>query len=378
MIRFGLAFFVVLLAFPLAQPGSTSASPLDQQAVYFVAGSATGTRIHLFEWQNLRRKTFAGQKVVFWDKDLLLTRDRMLLAMKNADVFYYGGHSGVPKAKPDTHVLLAKPAGPDDNGLVTAAEIRQALSGVEGPRLVLVSGCKTTDPADGIRPENRMNHAFGISAGTRGRAYLGWSSLIVGIKADDRFGQLLNAWVEKGDNGIYPTLEEARQNVGIQNLVIIGDKNLRYKEAYLLTPDSLEQSEDIKIRLYWDATGAKSAKATVELSGKMAEKFGQLGLPMKLKLEAVQQTDGYAITDPAFKKFVQQIGDIVVKEASSDSGRMKIDVRKASIFVKPEGERLRIIINVHTVTTISIPNEPDLTTESKEPTELLGIPVNGQ
>jgi len=374
MIRLARVSSVALLALAMARPGPAPAGPLDQQTVYFAAGSAAGTRIHLFEWQNLRRKTFAGQKVVFFDKELLLNRDRMLLAMKNADVFYYGGHSGVPKAKPDTHVLLAKPTGPGDDGLVTSAQIREALSGVEGPRLVLVSGCETTDPADGIKPENRMNNAFGISAGTRGRTYLGWSSLIVGIKADDRFGQLLDAWVEKGDDGIYPTLEEARQKVGIQNVVIIGDKNLRYKETYAVTSEGLEESSDVKVRLYWDPTGAKTAKATIEFSGAVAEKLGQFGVPMRVELEAVQQADGYAVTDPAFKKFVQQIGNALTKEASSESGRMTIDVRSASILVKPEGQRLRITVNTQTVTTISIPDQPAMTTQSKEPTELLAIP----
>ena len=45
------------------------------------------------------------------------------------------------------------------------------------------------------------------------------------VLADEQIGRLLDAWTAPGN----PTLDEARQSVGIENLDILGDKGLRYR-----------------------------------------------------------------------------------------------------------------------------------------------------
>ena len=196
-----------------------------QKRVILVAGFGASTQIDDERFVEKRRKTFAGQHVSFFNNELYLNRDRVLKAIQQADIFFYSGHSGTPSSMPGFQVLLAKPTGGSDKGFVTAAQIRDALRGKIGPRLVIVNGCSTTDENDGVAEENRLSNGFGIKAGTEGRAYLGWSKSIPGFLADDQIGRLLDAWTAAGN----PTIEEARQSVGIENLDILGDKGLRYR-----------------------------------------------------------------------------------------------------------------------------------------------------
>ncbi len=200
-----------------------------QQRVIFVAGYGASTRIDDEKFQELRRKNFEGQWISFFSNQLYLNRERFLKAAQQADILFYSGHSGTPSSSPGMQALVVKAATEEKAEVLPAAAIARALEGETGPRLVVVDGCCTTDPEDGVEGPNRLSTAFGITATTTGRAYLGWSKAVPGFLADDQIGRLFAIWTAPGAGGRYPTLEEARAGVGIENLVIVGDGGLRYR-----------------------------------------------------------------------------------------------------------------------------------------------------
>jgi len=211
----------------LLLPPPAGAALGRQQKVYLIAGYGASNRIDNVDWYRKRLQNFSGQKVFPLSGHQCLNREQFLKAAAKADILFFSGHSGVPSARPDIQALKLKPTATNADGLISAADLRAGLRG-GGPRLVIVNGCKTTDPADGIAEAKRIHSGFGISQGTRGRAYLGWPKLVVGFVADDQMGRFLTAWTKPNADGTYPSLADAKRTLGIQNLTIIGDSSLRY------------------------------------------------------------------------------------------------------------------------------------------------------
>jgi hypothetical protein len=220
---------VALVAAAVLASSQNAWAQEGQQRVILVAGYGASTRIDNEEFRELRKKNFAGQWISFFTNELYLNRERFLKAVQQADILFYSGHSGEPSSMPGMQVLVVKPSSGKKGEVLPATAIAQALSGGTGPRLVVVNGCCTTDPEDGVPSQNRIATAFGIAEGVVGRTYLGWSKVVPGFLADDQIGRLFAIWTVPGADGKYPTIEQARATVGIENLDIIGDSGLRYR-----------------------------------------------------------------------------------------------------------------------------------------------------
>lgn len=325
-------------------PGATLLQAAeDQRQVDLIAGFDAVSRIKdNLEFQQKRRHTFADQKVVFFENSL--ERDRMTRVLERADIFWFSGHSGVPKKLKNVQVLEVKPRTSSEVPYLLPDEIRQALKGRTGPRLVVLNGCITTDPNDGVPGPNRLSTAFGITDGTHGRAYLGWSKEIPGMLADDQVGRVLDIWTAPKPNGSYPTLEEARQKAGVQNLKIIGDSELRYKELYRLSVDPKTPG----IPVLWEVISDKSARLTLDFTGfasQLAElkKMG-ISIEPKIVLHAQREGDGYVIRDPALDRLLAEAGKVAAILGAAFDGWaggeakhvpvIKIDLRDVSAKVK--------------------------------------------
>lgn len=198
-------------------------------------------------------------------------RDRFFKLIKMCDIFYFAGHSGT-SGKLNEQILKVKPrAGEDESdGIITASQIRQALKGETGPRIVVLNGCVTTSPTDRAPEELRLSSAFGITPTTRGRAYLGWP-VKASRDSDDYLYEVLKIW-RKMEHG-FPTLEQAKQ-IAVQSdaggfgkqiakLDIIGDKTLRFAKQYLLKSST---GSSIQPTFYFARRGPNDADAIYDTS----------------------------------------------------------------------------------------------------------------
>jgi len=174
------------------------------------------------------------------------TKAEIVAAFQHADVIYTNTHSGYPK-KGAPRMVLETAAGGGADGELSAQELRAALAGAPGPTLVIVNGCNTLARGPGDEPVLAFHAALGITAKTRGRAYLGFKEAIVGVRGDEFFRIMFAMWTREP----YPTLDGARRaavefleakHPGKQpfldpraaligeKLVIIGDANLTWKQ----------------------------------------------------------------------------------------------------------------------------------------------------
>ena len=222
-----LAFGLSGSFFPTAHAGEPR-----KVEVVFVAGYGAGSRISNDTWQAGRRKAFQGQSVRFFDNprdqlQLIVNREQMKKIIQQADILFYSGHTVTPRPPAPTHALKLRAVG-NDNGALTTADIRAALEGKRGPRVVLLNGCKTTNPGDGVAAENRINNGFGITDGTQGRVYLGWTEEVVGFNGDDQMTTLLTHWTTPNAQGVYPTIGDSLATLNNPTITLIGDRGVRY------------------------------------------------------------------------------------------------------------------------------------------------------
>jgi hypothetical protein len=209
-----------------ANPGGANAT--GKKCFYCVQGPGSGSWIKNDEFQSKVTKAFDDHRVIYFTDPL--SRDSMIRAIQRSDIYLFSGHSGVPSTLPPTHVLTCAE---DEKGLlIMAADLATALKNGPKPRLVIINGCHTTDEDDGVPKERRLSTAFGISPGqeTPGRAYLGWPKMVPGVLADRQIVKVLEHWTQQAKDGTYPTISESREAIGIKNLTIYGDLDLRYRE----------------------------------------------------------------------------------------------------------------------------------------------------
>ncbi len=234
-----LALLSVLAIAPTAQA---------QLRIKATEGQFAGSHLVNSTLRKQLKQFFSGQDIRFYthptnadknsgQEDLpntMLNARRTLLAMQQSDVFWFSGHSGQVPGQP-VQVLQVADESRDASGkaLLSALEVRDALRGRGGPRLVVINGCITTNLYDGISTENRLSTAFGINSQSKGRAYLGWDLEIVGKHADDYILTLLSLWTKPDQTNRYLTLAEARERTPEANnrkVTIIGDGSLRYPD----------------------------------------------------------------------------------------------------------------------------------------------------
>ncbi len=195
--------------------------------IHIVMGAEGSSHIRTEEWRRkMKEVVFAGNEVHFFPQDG--TRERVVKMIARSDIFYFTGHAGVPSKEPDVQVLQVYPKVPPT--FLKAEHIRAGLLGKPGPRLVIINGCQTTTLNDGVPEEKRLSSGFGISKDTKGRAYLGWPKSIVGPVGDAQLGKILALWTTPREDGTYRTLREAKDDADNENLTIIGDETLKYRD----------------------------------------------------------------------------------------------------------------------------------------------------
>jgi hypothetical protein len=375
-----------LAAVSLAPAVVRADDPLRRLEVVFAGGYSAQTRISEAAWRDGRTRNFANANVRFFDNPLtdrvrIITPRRTLLHIQQSDIYYYSGHAGTPSSSnPPMHVLQVR-AENDMNAAATvsAADIRGALQGRRGPRLVVINGCKTTNPGDGVQGQNRLSTAFGITAGTTGRAYLGWSDIVIGINGDDQLGRLLAHWTTADAQGNYPTLEQSKRATGNSpNLTIIGDANLRYNVPYLLRSANPRQNNVHPFRMNWELTSATGGRMVIDFGAENAAVLQQLGLPRKLTMAATRTATGFEIRDAQFRQLVERVTEKIADAVTGVFGGQRttgVQVHEATLQVRSEGDNLRISVRVRA--TAMVPRNGGAATRQEilnNTVELIGTP----
>ncbi|QQS11581.1 MAG: hypothetical protein IPK81_18715 [Rhodospirillales bacterium] len=178
----------------LALGGRASAAPRPLKA-YFHKGkgavSIIGNPEHAAE-QAAMTGVFAGGQVTV---DTDSGRDQFLQRLMAADFAYLSLHA-------NERLLVV-----GNGDRVTAAALAAARKAAgRGPRLLIVTGCKTT--GDKMDADN-VPEALGFTQGTSKQAYIGFHTIVIGISQDRYFRYFLPLWVNPGPGGAYRTLSEA-------------------------------------------------------------------------------------------------------------------------------------------------------------------------
>lgn len=210
---------------PAALSGQqTSARPWTAD---FVAGEGAGTLItDNAAFKDRVRRALDGGNVSFFPTPL--AGDQVLDSITRSDLFFFSGHT-FEKLDPPMHAVQVGSGLPGKGAKLTSVDIRKHLAASSTrPRLVILVGCQTTNEDDGVPEAFRLSSAFGIHEQTRGRAFLGYETIVVGATADATMARLLEFWCQPGTDGFWPTLAEAVAHV--QSPVrIVGDERLRYR-----------------------------------------------------------------------------------------------------------------------------------------------------
>lgn len=341
------AAVLLCLATVPAWPAFAQEAPLQPRADFVMGGGEGGSRIKLAAWRDARRRDLVHTRCTFFEA---LNKDRTLRAISRADIFFFSGHAGVPKSMPGKQVLQVENAPDGSPVFLTAQEIRAGVRG-EGPRLVILNGCKTTYEGETIAPQDRLPTGFGIGPGTRGRALLGWATLIPGFLADDQIGRFLGVWAKRNEDGLFPTLEEARLTVGIENLNILGDRNLRYRTPYLVKADDEKAKVDRPIRFYLEPLPGETALATIDFGTRSEAELRKVGLNRFLELRGSWSGGAYVLRDPAFTDFVHKLSEGFANLFSGKDDAVSVDVRKAEIHVRLDLPRLRLTVRLEVTAT---------------------------
>jgi hypothetical protein len=193
----------------------------------FVAGEDAGTLItENATFKERIRRALADDDVTFFPTPL--DADQVLKSLTRADLFFFSGHT-IGKLDPPMQAIQVNGGAPQKAGRLTAVEIRKQLAANDtGPRLVILVGCETMNTRDGVPPAFRLDAAFGIHQDTRGRAFLGYETPVVGAMADDTMSKMIEFWTKPNGDGIWPTIEEAVLFVK-SPIKIVGDTSLRYR-----------------------------------------------------------------------------------------------------------------------------------------------------
>lgn len=331
-----------------APPAFPQEAPLQARADFVMGGGEGGSRIKVAAWRDGRRRDLVHTRCTFFEA---LNKDRTLRAISRADIFFFSGHAGVPKSMPGKQVLQVENAADGSPVFLTAQEIRAGVKG-EGPRLVILNGCKTTYEGENIAPEDRLTTGFGIGPDTRRRALLGWSKLIPGFLADDQIGRFLGVWAKRNEDGFYPTVEEARRTAGIDNLNIVGDGNLRYRTPYLLKAADKKAKVDRPIRFYLEALDGGMGFGTIDFGARSEAELRKVGLNRFLELRGPWNDGAYVLGDPVFTNFVHKLSEAFANLfRGKDQPAATVEVKKAEIRVRLDLPRLRLTVRLEVEVT---------------------------
>lgn len=340
---------IAVLLLLIALSADSAAQPLPQAKIDFVQGFGAGSFIPNADYQKARLRNFKTGKVGFYPRHVdnpswpLLTRSRTLECIARADVFVFSGHSGPLPA--GMHVLQVADAAGKGRDNINAGHIAAALKGRAGSRLVVVNGCRTTDPSDGIPETRRMATGFGIRSGTKGRAYLGWSTTVWATTGENWIGRLFNHWTTMRADGTFPTLDESRGAVGTpRNLVLIGDGGLRYKTAFDLRADNDPKVRlTAPLRLFLDATGPSTARAAIDFGAANEALLKRLGAGRFMEMDGAWKDGRYAFSDAPFRRVVQRL----FAALASESKDATVKVHEAAWSARPDGSKVRVTVRLH-------------------------------
>jgi hypothetical protein len=336
----------VLMSLPVA----SLAQPLPQAEVHFVQGFGAGSLVYNEVFQKARQRNFKTAKIGFYPRYVdnaswpLLNKARTLECIERADIFVFSGHSGTPPGASHHVLQIANTAGTARDN-INAFHLTTALKGRAAPRLVVINGCNTTDPADGVRSPHRISDGFGINASTKGRAYIGWSSEVVPTMGENTIGRVFNHWTTIRPDGTFPTLNESLAAAHtLKNPVLIGDGSLRYKTAFVLTPDNDPRVKLMApLRLFLDATGPQSAQATIDFGAANEPMLKRLGYARLMEMCGNWQNDRYVFADAKFKQLVTSIL-VAMTTTTKDT---EATVHEAAWTARPDGARLRVTLRLN-------------------------------
>jgi hypothetical protein len=221
--------------------GSTGHA-FDTLRTTFVRGHDVQTHLsHKEKFQDPIENVF-GAKRLSWK----LSKDgysgpELLDLIRHSDIFYLNAHAGNSSIV-QRQVIIVKES--EDNpkayrilsgklSFIDREDIRGTTGKYDGPRLVILNGCSTTDyTGDAGKYAWRLATGFGIDSDTEGRAYLGWSKEVAGARIDLYMRDFLVNWASADSRSQYPTLAEALKMTGPytknRQLTIVGDSSLRY------------------------------------------------------------------------------------------------------------------------------------------------------
>ena len=240
-------------------------------------------------------------------------RDRVFKLITMCDIFYFTGHAGTPSDSQEQVFTVRPREGKDrSDGVITASQLRKALEGQVGPRLVILNGCRTTAPNDPALEHLKLSSAFGINQDTQGRAYLGWP-VSASRDSDEFLYEFLKIWRVLHPEHGFPTLAQAKElaietdpnGVGrnIAKLDIIGDKSLRFAKEYRLHSST---GATIQPTLYFARRGPHEADAVYDVTVNK-EAFTAKNVPYIFHLTGRRSGESYSMTGDDFTRYVNTI-----------------------------------------------------------------------
>lgn len=139
--------------------------------------------------------------------------EEVLSALTKSDIFYANVHVSTS----------GKGLEVQKDVLLSPADIRAALEGATGPKLVVVAGCGSA--GSGI-PES-----FGVTPGRKGKVFLGFGTRVVGFIADELIAKILSKWAS-GDQPLRAVIDGylAPNSDLAANLYVSGDTSMRFKD----------------------------------------------------------------------------------------------------------------------------------------------------
>lgn len=237
--RRGVSLFALLGALALCHP-ATNAPAQDvakgRRVAIFIKGFDAASLIENASFKAAITAALPDHEVRFFGEGH--DRERLMAAIGAADIFYYSGHTTVPVNGMQTLMVRPSPSNPNPltpkgNSVLTSEDVATALRGKGGPRLVIMNGCETTKLDDKVAANKRLNAGFGITANTKGRAFIGWNYSVVGSAKDANFRDVFTAWSSRKAGELYPVLGKVLNDADwtpTKPPVVIGDPEWRYRE----------------------------------------------------------------------------------------------------------------------------------------------------
>lgn len=176
----------------LHDPIPRRAQAAGRVRAYVCAGADTVSLLNRKDYRRIYENLFSGLDATFaFQPD----RTHMLDGIVRADIVYMNVHSNYDVFRSAGGVRIF---GGD------VAALRRSRG--RGPRLVVVSGCDTLkeDAPD------RLSDFFGITTQTKGAAYIGFTTKIIGENADAYFRIFFGLWLRPRPDGSWRSLTEVR------------------------------------------------------------------------------------------------------------------------------------------------------------------------